>query len=39
MSEVVAAPDDQKLGERVAAEVKELCAGFPAPGLAAFLGE
>lgn len=34
MDQVVAAPDDEKLLERVAAEVKELCKGFPPPGIA-----
>jgi glycine hydroxymethyltransferase len=33
MDAVVSAPDDQKLLERVAAEVKECCASFPAPGI------
>ncbi|HJZ85396.1 MAG TPA: serine hydroxymethyltransferase [Polyangia bacterium] len=30
---VLKAPDDTALAERVAAEVRELCASFPAPGL------
>jgi glycine hydroxymethyltransferase len=34
MDQVVNAPDDEKLIARVAAEVKELCAAFPAPGIA-----
>lgn len=34
MDQVVAAPDDEKLLERVAAEVKELCKSFPPPGIA-----
>jgi glycine hydroxymethyltransferase len=33
MNQVVAAPDDQALLTRVAGEVKELCDGFPAPGI------
>jgi len=33
MAEVVAAPEDEKLLQRIAGEVKELCASFPAPGL------
>jgi glycine hydroxymethyltransferase len=33
MNEVVAAPEDEKVISRVAAEVKELCASFPAPGI------
>jgi glycine hydroxymethyltransferase len=33
MDRVVAAPDDEKLLDRVAAEVKELCKAFPAPGI------
>jgi glycine hydroxymethyltransferase len=34
MERVLRAPDDGALLDRVAAEVKELCAGFPAPGIA-----
>ncbi|HYQ31203.1 MAG TPA: serine hydroxymethyltransferase [Polyangiaceae bacterium] len=34
MSQVVAAPDDTKLIEGVAAQVKEMCLGFPPPGIA-----
>lgn len=34
MDRVVAAPDDEMLIQRVAAEVKELCADFPPPGIA-----
>jgi len=30
---VVAAPGDEALIARVAGEVKEMCRGFPAPGL------
>jgi glycine hydroxymethyltransferase len=33
MNTVVAAPEDEKLLARVAAEVKECCDAFPAPGL------
>ncbi|HEY3807841.1 MAG TPA: serine hydroxymethyltransferase [Kofleriaceae bacterium] len=33
MAEVVAAPSDASLHARVAGEVRELCAKFPAPGL------
>lgn len=33
MDRVVRAPDDAAVVERVAAEVKELCAAFPAPGI------
>ena len=33
MDEVVAAPEDEELTNRVAAEVRDLCASFPAPGL------
>ncbi len=34
MAQVVSAPDDTKLIEGVAAQVKELCLGFPPPGIA-----
>lgn len=34
MDQVVGAADDDKLLERVAAEVKELCKSFPPPGIA-----
>jgi glycine hydroxymethyltransferase len=34
IDKVVSAPDDAELAERVAAEVRELCARFPAPGIA-----
>ena len=34
MSQVVSAPDDAKLIDAVAAQVKELCFGFPPPGIA-----
>jgi glycine/serine hydroxymethyltransferase len=33
IAQVVKAPDDTKLQQRVRAEVKALCDGFPAPGL------
>lgn len=33
MNRVVQAPDDSALLERIAAEVKEMCSAFPAPGL------
>jgi glycine hydroxymethyltransferase len=33
MNQVVSAPDDTRLGERLAAEVKAMCAGFPPPGI------
>ena len=33
MSEVVGAPDDEALLARVAGEVREMCSGFPAPGI------
>jgi glycine hydroxymethyltransferase len=33
MAEVVAAPEDEKTIGRIAGEVKELCASFPAPGI------
>ncbi len=33
MAEVVAKPDDEKLLERVAAEVREMSAAFPPPGI------
>jgi glycine hydroxymethyltransferase len=35
MDRVVRAPDDAALLERVAAEVRELCSSFPAPGIRA----
>jgi glycine hydroxymethyltransferase len=34
MNQVVSAPDDAKLVDRVAAQVKEMCLGFPPPGIA-----
>jgi len=34
MSQVVSAPDDAKLIDGVAAQVKEMCLGFPPPGIA-----
>jgi len=34
MDQVVAAPGDEKLLERVAGEVKEMCKAFPPPGIA-----
>jgi glycine hydroxymethyltransferase len=33
LDEIVGAPDDADLARRIAGEVAELCAGFPAPGL------
>jgi glycine hydroxymethyltransferase len=30
---VIGKPEDEALQARVAGEVRELCAGFPAPGL------
>jgi glycine hydroxymethyltransferase len=33
MEAVVAAPEDEALGTRIAGEVRELCAQFPAPGI------
>jgi glycine hydroxymethyltransferase len=33
MDEVVAAPDDEAITNRVAGEIRELCQSFPAPGL------
>jgi glycine hydroxymethyltransferase len=33
MAQVVAAPDDAQLTTRVAAQVKEMCLGFPPPGI------
>ena len=33
MDEVVAAPKDESLAERVRNEVRELCEAFPAPGI------
>jgi glycine hydroxymethyltransferase len=33
MDRVVAAPDDEALARTVAGEVRELCRGFPAPGI------
>jgi len=33
MDQVIGKPEDVELQARVAAEVKELCAGFPAPGI------
>ena len=35
MDEVVASPEDEDVTKRVAAEVKDLCADFPAPGIPA----
>jgi glycine hydroxymethyltransferase len=34
MAEVVAAPENEAVLNRVAAEVRELCSGFPPPGIA-----
>jgi glycine hydroxymethyltransferase len=33
MAEVVSAPDDEALLARVSGEVREMCSGFPAPGI------
>jgi glycine hydroxymethyltransferase len=33
IDKVVSAPDDDGLAERIAGEVRELCARFPAPGI------
>jgi glycine hydroxymethyltransferase len=33
MDQIVGAPDDADLAARVAGEVAELCADFPAPGV------
>jgi glycine hydroxymethyltransferase len=33
MDQVVAAPEDEALAERIRGEVRELCASFPAPGV------
>jgi glycine hydroxymethyltransferase len=33
IDEVVKAPEDDKTIARVAAEIRELCKGFPAPGI------
>ena len=33
MDEVVSAPEDEELAERVRNEVRDLCRGFPAPGI------
>ena len=35
MDQVVKAPEDAALAQRIAGEVATLCARFPAPGLAA----
>ena len=35
MDEVVASPEDEDVTKRVAAEVKDLCGNFPAPGIPA----
>ncbi len=34
IARVVAAPDDEALAARTAGEIRELCKGFPAPGIA-----
>ena len=34
IDKVVSAPDDEGLADRVAGEIRELCARFPAPGIA-----
>ena len=33
MDPVISAPGDEMLISRIAGEVKEMCKGFPAPGL------
>ena len=33
MDEVIAAPEDEDVTDRVRAEVQDLCSGFPAPGV------
>jgi glycine/serine hydroxymethyltransferase len=33
IAQVVKAPDEQKLLEKVSADVRALCNGFPAPGI------
>ena len=33
MEQIISSPEDEALQARVAAEVEELCDGFPAPGL------
>jgi glycine hydroxymethyltransferase len=33
MDQVVAAPEDEALAERIRGEVRDLCASFPAPGV------
>ena len=35
MDEVIASPEDEDVTTRIAAQVKDLCAGFPAPGVPA----
>jgi glycine hydroxymethyltransferase len=35
MDQVIAAPNDEELADKVRAEVAELCRSFPAPGLLA----
>jgi glycine hydroxymethyltransferase len=34
MDTIVSAPHDERLIDRTAAEIKELCSRFPAPGIA-----
>jgi glycine hydroxymethyltransferase len=34
MAEIVGAPDDEAVVTRVAGEVREMCSGFPPPGIA-----
>jgi glycine hydroxymethyltransferase len=33
IDQIVSAPDDEDLAKKVSAEIKELCATFPAPGV------
>ncbi len=33
MDRVLASPDDESVATRVKAEIRELCAKFPAPGI------
>ncbi|MEM9490159.1 MAG: serine hydroxymethyltransferase, partial [Myxococcota bacterium] len=33
MDQVASAPDDESLHQRIAGQVKELCGGYPAPGI------
>jgi glycine hydroxymethyltransferase len=34
MDRIISAPEDEELGERIAAEVAEFCRAYPAPGIA-----